>query len=184
MAAPFLVHSAESTAWITDHHADTSPSPHDMAKRAGRLSCLLTAELLAESERAGVPVERLVTAAFGRTVGCTVGAGELAVRVDGESGPPTTFIVGCTDEWGLSGAEAISRVQPAPQAVTPAACVSYRSAVEGTSPEAGFQLVLHARQGADVLYLDWWYDTRSFDAATVAELDEQFPLAVITTTSG
>ncbi|OBF11677.1 hypothetical protein [Mycobacterium sp. ACS4331] len=184
MAAPFLVRSPESASWVTDHHAEALPSRQDMAKRASRLSRLLTEELLAESQRADVPVEHLVTAALGRTIGRAIGAGELVVRLDGESGPPATVTLACTAEWGLGGADAISRVQPAGRAVTPMTLVSYRSSVEGTSPEAGCLLVLHTRLGADVLYLDWWYDTRSFDAATIAELDEQFPLAMVATTSG
>ena len=33
------------------------------------------------------------------------------------------------------------------------------------------------------MQLDWWYDTRSFDAYTVEELAEQLPLALIELTS-
>ena len=36
---------------------------------------------------------------------------------------------------------------------------------------------------SDTIVVDWWYDTRSFDAATVDELAEQFPLALIELTS-
>ena len=35
----------------------------------------------------------------------------------------------------------------------------------------------------DVVQLDWWYDTRSFDPYTVEELAEQLPLALIELTS-
>jgi hypothetical protein len=31
--------------------------------------------------------------------------------------------------------------------------------------------------------MDWWYDARRLDAATVEELTEQFPLALIELTS-
>ena len=33
------------------------------------------------------------------------------------------------------------------------------------------------------MQLDWWYDTRSFDAYTVEEFTEQLPLALIELTS-
>ena len=35
----------------------------------------------------------------------------------------------------------------------------------------------------DLVQLDWWYDTRSFDRHTVEELAEQLPLALIELTS-
>ena len=40
---------------------------------------------------------------------------------------------------------------------------------------------MHRADG--LVQLDWWYDTRSFDAYTVEELAEQFPLALIEMTS-
>ncbi len=44
-------------------------------------------------------------------------------------------------------------------------------------------LELRAYRADDLVQLDWWYDTRSFDPYTVEELAEQLPLALIELTS-
>ena len=44
-------------------------------------------------------------------------------------------------------------------------------------------LELRAYRADGLVQLDWWYDTRSFDAYTVEELTEQLPLALIELTS-
>jgi hypothetical protein len=42
---------------------------------------------------------------------------------------------------------------------------------------------LHAYRRGEVLVLDWWFDTRSFEPYTVEELAEQLPYALINLTS-
>ena len=47
----------------------------------------------------------------------------------------------------------------------------------------GHALELRAYRADGVVQLDWWFDARSFEAYTVEELAEQFPLALIELTS-
>ena len=53
----------------------------------------------------------------------------------------------------------------------------------GTEPGLRHALELRAYRADDLVQLDWWYDTRSFDSYTVEELAEQLPLALIELTS-
>ncbi len=53
----------------------------------------------------------------------------------------------------------------------------------GTEPGLRHALELRAYRADGLVQLDWWYDTRSFDAYTVEELVEQLPLALIELTS-
>lgn len=155
-----------------------------MAKRSGRLTSLLTAELLGESERIGLSVESLMTAALGRALHRTVGEGTVAVQVDGESGDPVIVTVDCAGAGHGEGAEILECVRPGGDVHTADIAVSFRTQVGGTEPEEGCLLVLHGRLGADVLYLEWWYDTRGFDTVTITELDNQFRLGITAVTAG
>ena len=53
----------------------------------------------------------------------------------------------------------------------------------GTEPGLRHSLELRAYRADDLVQLDWWYDTRSFDRQTIEELAEQLPLALIELTS-
>jgi hypothetical protein len=53
----------------------------------------------------------------------------------------------------------------------------------GTEPGLRHALELRAYRADDLVQLDWWYDTRSFDPYTIEELAEQLPLALIELTS-
>ena len=44
-------------------------------------------------------------------------------------------------------------------------------------------LELRAHREDELVQLDWWYDTRSFDRYTVEELAEQLPFTLIELTS-
>ena len=53
----------------------------------------------------------------------------------------------------------------------------------GNEPGLRHALELRAYRADGLVQLDWWYDTRSFDAYTIEELTEQLPLALIELTS-
>ena len=55
--------------------------------------------------------------------------------------------------------------------------------VRDTPPALGHALELRIYRSADLLHVDWWYDTSRFDPYTVEELTEQFPLALFEMTS-
>lgn len=62
---------------------------------------------------------------------------------------------------------------------------SYDEADRGATTLTGYLLSLHVHPDSGTgLQLEWTYDTRAFDPATVAELTEQFPFALIEVTSG
>jgi hypothetical protein len=60
-------------------------------------------------------------------------------------------------------------------------CISRAGTAADLSTDRALQLSAYRRDG--ILHLDWWYDNRRFDDYTVAELAEQFPLALIELTS-
>ena len=45
-------------------------------------------------------------------------------------------------------------------------------------PGLGHAIELRVYRTSGLLHLDWWYDTRRLERATVAELMEQFPVAL------
>jgi hypothetical protein len=184
MSAPPLVSPTVHADWIADHPVATPPGRADMAKRSGRLTALLTAELLGESERLEVSVETLMTAALGRALHRTVGEGTVAVRVDGELGDPVVATIDCAGAGHGEGPAILECVRLGGHVHTANVAVSYRTQVEGAEPEEGCLLTLHGRLGTDVLYLEWWYGTRSFDTVTIVELDEQFRLGITAVTAG
>ena len=53
----------------------------------------------------------------------------------------------------------------------------------GTEPGLRHALELRVHRDDELVQLDWWYDTRSFDRHTVEELAEQLPFTLIELTS-
>lgn len=186
MAAPLLVHSSGAVTWVTDLSASGRPQSADMAKLSSRLPAVLTAELAAAQVDLSADATQILIAALGRAVARTVGGGEeLVVDVDTDDSALRAVAVRCVSERGTTPAAMLAAVRQHSPAGAPADVLfSYRAAVAGTSPDDGYLLTLHARRGEDVVYLDWWYDTRSFDRCTLEELSDQFPLALIEVTSG
>lgn len=171
-------HNTDDAQWLTDRWVDRRPQAPDMAKLASRLDAVLTAEVTSPGVAGGAAFEVILVAALGRAIARTVGPGALTVVLDGERGPRRTRLE-CSDLRSPGPAEPLAAVTPADAAANGHAWVSYRSTVSGTTPPEGYLLALHARRGADVIYLNWWYDTRSFDRHTIEEFDEQLPLALI-----
>ena len=178
--------AAAAAGWLTDQVFPGRPRSRDMHKLASRLDPVLSAEVTAPGVAGGAALEVMLTAALGRALARTVGTGTLSVHVDGELAEGSIGRLDCTLEPPLTTAALLSAYAPsvlADGAQSPEAWVSYRSVVAGTSAPEGYLLALHARRGADVIYLDWWYDSRSFERHTVEEFDEQLPLALIEVTS-
>jgi hypothetical protein len=53
----------------------------------------------------------------------------------------------------------------------------------GVTPLRGHALELRAYRDSGVMHVDWWFDSSRFDRATIQELAEQFPFALIELTS-
>ncbi|BBZ04650.1 polyketide synthase [Mycolicibacterium chitae] len=171
-------HRTDDAQWLTDRWVDPRPKATDMAKLASRLDPVLTAEVTSPGVAGGAAFELILVAALGRAIARTVGSGALIVELDGEQSSRRRRLE-CSDLRGPVPADPLAAVTRADTAVAGQAWVSYRSTVSGTTPPEGHLLALHARRGADVIYLNWWYDTRSFDRHTVEEFDEQLPLVLI-----
>lgn len=158
-----------------------------MATMTSALDEELGAELAGARAAMGSSAEEILLAALGRTVARTIGDGVLDVDVAGEV--VRRVSVACSSHRSLSGYDLLTMVTGTSDQSHDRACADvhfgYEADGQGSTAPAGYLLSLHVhRDSATGLQLDWTYDTRSFDSATVAELAEQFPFALIEVTSG
>jgi len=184
MVAPLLADSGQVSSWIADHHVVSAPAPIDIAHVSGVLNSVLAGELAGAAEQLDVTAEELLLAALCRTVSRTLGDGVLSVDVDADNWTGRAALV-CAPRTELSAADMLVATRNAVRAATPApqARCDIRFGYHTDAPLAaadGVLLALHAHHdpAADVVVLDWCYDTRSFEAYTIEELAEQFPLAL------
>ena len=158
-----------------------------MARVSTRLPSVLIAELAAAQIETSASAEEILVAVLGRAVARTLGGGQLTADVHDGDSTSHTVSVRCTAERGATAQEILAAVERIADGSPADVLVAYRGAVTAAGPEGGYLLALHVRlgsEGADLLQLDWWFDTRSFDECTIEELSEQFPLALIELTSG
>lgn len=167
------------------------------AKVAAPLDSVLTLELDGAAFALGLAADELLLAAFGRAVARTIGEGVVAVDVarDGRDVPGAVYLY-CAGERQLDATEVLRLVH---SALATGADDRYRGAAHaaevlfryvGTTPARSriaplfsHALELRAYRDSGVMYVDWWFDTTRFDRATVQELAEQFPFALIELTS-
>lgn len=197
MAAPVLVDSSRVTCWFADYSAIAPARPSDMATLSSELDQVLVAELTGAQDTTGATAEEILLAALARSVARTMGNGVLTVDIDSapdaEDAATSRVDLRCDARRDLSGAELLASTRAAVRARGRVECpradvrFSHRKVAAGSTEDGAHLLSLHAHRdsgSAAVLRLDWWYDTRSFDWNTVAELSEQFPQALIEVTSG
>lgn len=186
MVAPWL-HSG-STCWIYDYSVSSPPRESDMAKVTSALDEILGVELTGAQTSMGSSVEAILLAALGRTVARTVGDGVLDVEIGGAAARRAS--VSCGSRRSLCGHDLLATVSVVADRAghrhDGGAHVHFRyDSRRGSVAHTGHPLALDVyRDSATMLRLDWRYDTRGFDHATVSELAEQFPLALIEVTSG
>lgn len=174
---------------LTDYDADGRPALSDMAQHTAPLSELLTMELDGAAAALGVKAEELLLAALGRAIDRTIGDGEIAVDVDadltGNGATVQALTLTCAGPAALSATEVLAGVHRAALAPNLHHHVADLLFTVGASAPAGLghALELHVHRTDDVIALDWWFDTRSFETYTVEELAEQFPLALVEITS-
>lgn len=192
MAAPILADISGATGWVADYHASVPPQEHDIAGLSSALNSVLGAELAGAQTALGATAEEILLAALIRAIARTVGDGVLNVELsDGWSGQrqvtvPCLAQRDLTSPELLAGARSALEGEPRPAMGTAEVLLSHGVA-PAHNPDTGHLLGLYVHRDADfadVLYLDWRYDTRSFERSTVEELSEQFPLALIEITSG
>ncbi|MDX1882790.1 hypothetical protein [Mycolicibacterium sp. 120270] len=177
---------ASSPLRIADHETADAPAAADLAKFSAPLDSTLTAELEGAEWHLGIAAEEIIVAALGLAIARTIGEGVVLVDVAGHSGP---IPLSCTSAGLATATEMLGAVHRSLStgaaalkvAAQPAAEIAF--SYEGTALAHHHALELRAHRPDALVQLDWWYDTRSFDAYTVEELAEQLPLALIELTS-
>ncbi|MEU0496343.1 hypothetical protein [Mycobacterium sp. NPDC006124] len=184
---------------LTDYDPEGRPRVEDVELLSAPLSTLLTLELDGAAAALEVSTDDILLAALGRAVERTMGTGVVVVDVPchGTSTRPIRLACVSPSEVDANemlagvhqqlGALAISRiVRGVPDHGTAPSIADVLFASGGTAadyPHRGHVLELRAFRRGDVVVLDWWFDARSFERYTVAELADQFPLAMIELTS-
>jgi hypothetical protein len=184
---------------LTDYDPEGSPLVEDLELISAPLSALLTMELEGAAAVLEVTTDDILLAALGRSIERTIGTGVIGVDVPsyGTSVQPVTLSCSApaqldADEMLAAvhhqlGAVAVHRivrgVPDQSRAASPSAVLFATGEACAARPHAGHVLELRASRQGDVIALDWWFDARSFEPYTVAELADQFPLAMIELTS-
>jgi hypothetical protein len=185
---------------LTDHEV-VAAAPGQAVKVAAPLDSVLTLELDGAAFALGLTGDELLLAAFGRTVARTIGDGVVAVDVarDGRSVPCALYLY-CAGEPQMAATDVVALVHSALAADADDRLLGSAEAADmpaevlfhyvGTTPARahlaplrGHALELRAYRDNGVMRVDWWYDSSRFDEATIQELAEQFPFALIELTS-
>ncbi len=179
---------ASSPFRIVDYETIEAPQADDLANFSAPFSTTLTGELDGAQRSLGVAAEEILLAALGRAIARTIGEGVVAVDVAGRQCGPSRCA--CTSAGFATATEMLGAVHRDAGRTTACAEAHSEAAVRHLllvprrrSPGRRHALELRVYRADDVVRLDWWYDTRSFDRYTVEELAEQFPLALIELTS-
>jgi hypothetical protein len=189
---------ARATVHVVDYPTADASRPAIMARLSTPDTTELTAELDGATAWLGVASDELLLAAMARTIARTLGDGVVPVDVasDGRCLLDGVRLV-CATARQADATEVLGGVRHA------LAAASERSAegpsevyfncigtvaestlsVQETPPALGHALELRIYRAADRLHVDWWYDTSRFDAYTIEELTEQFPLSLFEMTS-
>lgn len=186
---------------VTDRDAPLGSHPGNPVHLSAPLDTVLTLELDGAAFALGVAADELLLAALGRALARTMGEGVGAVDVvrDGRS-VPALVDLHCVGEAELDATEMVLMAHHALTDVStgrlagfigghaPTADVFFNyvgtTPARGTEPPLlGHALEIRAYRDRGVMQVDWWFDSQRFDGATVQELAEQFPLALIALTS-
>ena len=182
---------------LTDYDPEGRPRVEDLELFSAPLSALLTMELDGAAAVLDVTTDDILLAALGRSIERTIGTGVVEVDVPsyGTSVQPVELscaapaqldademLAGVHQQLGAVAVHRIVRGVP-DQPASPSEVLFATGEAAVERPHVGHVLELRASRQGDVIALDWWFDARSFEAYTVAELADQFPLAMIELTS-
>ena len=184
---------------LTDYDVAGRPRAEDLGRHCATLSTVLTEELDGAAAATGLTSEEILLAALGRAIQRTIGEGFVAVDVarrENASYPVALACVGAdrlpaTDmlasvHHSLAALSAQRMMRPVPEdpGTDPSSDVLFAYDVPMVQPARfGHFLEVHVQVAGNMVTLDWWYDTRSYEPYTVQELAEQFPYAMIELTS-
>ncbi len=191
---------ATATIHVVDYDTVDASRPTGMARLSIADTEELTAELDGATEWLGVASDEILLAALARTIAHTLGEGKVAIDVASEGRCLLDAVpLICATKQQTSATEVLRGVHRMMAAASeqPAGGMSevYLNylgevpedsvpvPVQETPPGLGHALELRVYRAGGVVHIDWWYDTSRFEAYTVEELTEQFPLALIEVTS-
>jgi hypothetical protein len=208
MVASSLTHPSNSDTavpavrlHVADYEAPAGIDHGEPVRLSAPMDDVLTLELDGAAFALGLASDELLLAALGRTVARTIADGVLAVDVARDGGTTQQLVdVICAVEDEVSATEMVTAVHRTLETVEPRLTAKYFGVTDqteilfnylgtqpgahnGEEPVAGHALELRAYRDGGSMQLDWWYDSVRFDHATVLELSEQFPFALIELTS-
>jgi hypothetical protein len=209
MVAPYLATPTTEVlnpfggfATATIHVVDYPTADASRSAAMARVSTPETTELTAELDGAtawlGVASDEILLAALARTIARTLGDGTVPVDIASERRCLLDAVpLVCATAQQASATEVLGGVHHALAAASERAAhgpsevyFNYIGVVpeetlpvQETPPALGHALELRIYRAADLLHVDWWYDTSRFDPYTIEELIEQFPLALFEMTS-
>jgi hypothetical protein len=211
MVAPFLARTAAevlspygefatATIHVVDYDTADASRPAGMARLSTPDTEKLTAELDGATEWLGVASDEILIAALARTIARTLGEGVVHVDIASEGRCLLDAVaLVCATKQQASATQVLLGVHRTLAAATERAAdgpsevyFNYLGAVPDESvpapvqeapPGLGHALEVRMYRTAGLVHVDWWYDTSRFEAYTVEELTEQFPLALIEMTS-
>lgn len=191
---------ATATIHVVDYDTADVSRPADMVRLSTPDTDELTAELDGATEWLGVASDEILLAALARTIAKTLGDGVVPVDVASQRGCmldavplmcATAHQAGATEvlrsvhrtlaSASESAADGMSEVYFNYLGEVPEESVPVP--VQETPPGLGHALELRVYRTEGRVHVDWWYDTSRFEAYTVEELTEQFPLALYEMTS-
>lgn len=182
-----LVNSVPATLQVVDHPAAECSEP-----RFEMVTLPPTSELAEELDGAaewlGVSGDEVLLAALGRAIGRTRGEGAVSVDVTGEHRRLVrTVSLICSDAPAMGPTEMLqgahTALTAAPGTPTARAEVLLNVAADVDDADESHLLELRVCRVGGQLGLAWRYDVTRFDAYSIEELAEQFPLALIEITS-
>ncbi len=211
MVAPFLATTpnevfssygefATAVIHVVDYDTADATRPAGMVRLSTPDSEELTAELDGATEWLGVAADEILVAALARTIARTLGDGVVPVDIASEGRCLLDAVpLACATAQQASATEVLRSVHRTLAAAQERAAggmsevyfnhlgevpdESVPVPVQETPPGLGHALEVRVYRSAGMMHVDWWYDTSRFEAYTVEELTEQFPLALIEMTS-
>ncbi len=168
------------------------PAAEEIAPRFDILTTPPTSELAEELDGAaewlGVKIEEILLAALGRALGRTRGEGTATVDVIGEHRWLFhTVSLMCSDAAPMGPTEMLqgahAALAAAPRRPAAQAEILVNVAADKSDAAGDHALELRVRRADGMLHLDWIYDANRFDAYSIEEMAEQFPMALIEITS-
>ncbi|MCV7422838.1 hypothetical protein H7K45_20005 [Mycobacterium yunnanensis] len=183
---------------LTDYVAEGRPRFDELERLSTPLSAVLTQELDGAATALDLSTDEILLAALGRAVERTIGSGVVGVDVACRLATSRPIRLACAAPVQLDVDELLADVHDQFYALAdhrvvrglsdatrtePTADILFTTGDPAERPHLGHLLELRAVRRGDAVVLDWWFDARSFEAYTVAELADQLPLAMIELTS-